>query len=358
VLLTGATGFLGAFLLRELVRAGATVHCLVRGRDRDGARARLRANLDRYELGAELVSAPIEVVVGDLAAPGLGLTTDEHRRLADRIDGVYHAGAVVHWLHRYADMRATNVGGTVEVLRLAARRAVPVHHVSSLGVFAHRATHAGRHEVDAPTGPPGDLLTGYQRSKWVAEQTVGLARDRGLPVTVHRVARVSGDATTGACQHDDLLWRLLKGCIEVGGVPADTDLVFDLVPVDFVSAALVWLSRRPESTGGTFHLSNPVLTPLGVVVDHLREVGFVLPDLDHDKWIDLVDGDPANAAHPLLDVLRATAWDTGRIEVPLDPGSTVRALAGSGLTCPAIDERLLDVYVDHFVRTGYFPAPT
>ncbi|MGG8687940.1 SDR family oxidoreductase [Streptomyces lividans] len=88
-----------------------------------------------------------------------------------------------------------------EVLRLAARhRTVPVHYVSTVGVFDGGAEPGVPLRVTDPTGPAESLPSGYLRSKWVAEQVIEVARDRGLPVSVYRVDVISGDRVNGACQ--------------------------------------------------------------------------------------------------------------------------------------------------------------
>ncbi|WP_176308797.1 SDR family oxidoreductase, partial [Micromonospora sp. NBS 11-29] len=120
VFLTGATGFVGAFLLRDLMRStSATVHCLVRGSDEASARERLRANLTWYGIGDEVDDDRLRVLPGDLAAPRFGLDAEQFDRLAREVDVVYHAGATVNWLHPYSSLKAANVTGTEEALRLA-----------------------------------------------------------------------------------------------------------------------------------------------------------------------------------------------------------------------------------------------
>ncbi|MFJ6379392.1 amino acid adenylation domain-containing protein [Kitasatospora sp. NPDC092039] len=360
VLLTGATGFLGAFLLRELLTAtDARVHCLVRGADGAAARERLLTVLDGYGLrGPALPEGRISVLAGDLARPRLGLTEERFDALARTVDAVYHAGASVNLVYPYAELKAANVTGTEEVLRLAARhRTVPVHHVSTIGVFGASAPVLGGGGIaeSAPTGPAAELGTGYTRSKWVAEEVVGLARRRGLPVSVYRPSRISGDTRTGACQRDDYLWRVLKGCVQAGAAPADATMAIDLVPVDYVAGALVAASRRTEAANGVYHLTNERRVPLARMLDHLREYGYELAEVPFAQWCEAVGADPENAAYPLLGVLTDTGG--GVPDALFDASGTERALAGTGVVLPVVDRALVTVYLDWFVRTGYLPAP-
>ncbi|WP_063837499.1 non-ribosomal peptide synthetase, partial [Streptomyces sp. NRRL WC-3549] len=192
-LLTGASGFLGAFLLRDLIETtGGPVDCLVRAEDEQHAAHRLRANLERYGLWHPRYADLIRPVPGDLAAPGLGLSPGARTDLVRRLGPVLHNGARVNFAAGYGDLRAPNVAGTEELLRLLADSASPgLHYVSTTGVYAP-GHGPGTVTESTPTGPATALPDGYARSKWVAEQLVGLARERGLPVTVHRPGRISG----------------------------------------------------------------------------------------------------------------------------------------------------------------------
>ena len=97
--------------------------------------------------------------------------------------------------------------------------------------------------------------SGYVQSKWVAEKLALAARERGLPVAIYRVTRIWGHSATGAGNPDDFLFRLLKGCVQLGGAP-DLSFQANLVPVDYVARALVHLSGLPEAAGRVFHLSS------------------------------------------------------------------------------------------------------
>ncbi|MFF3504441.1 type I polyketide synthase [Streptomyces sp. NPDC003247] len=359
VLLTGATGFLGAFLLRDLMRSGrGTVHCLVRGADEEAARARLRRRLEWFRVWDDIDPARLSVVVGDLAEPRLGLAADAFDTLARRVDVVHHAGATVNWLHPYGELKAANVSGTVEVLRLAARhRSVPVHYVSTTGVFAGGEPDGVPRRPEDPTAPVEQQPTGYVQSKWVAERIVGLAADRGLPVTIHRADVISGDQDRGACQTSDFVWLSLKGLIQAGAAPEGLGGHVHFVPVDYVSAGILALSRKKEASGRTFHFFNQSGVTFHDCVRYLRGYGYALDELDHAAWRDLVQADRGNAMLPLFDAFEAMALGGDRAYPGIDTTDTETALAGTGVRCPPITRELFEKYVDFFVGVGHFPPP-
>ncbi|WP_454197775.1 thioester reductase domain-containing protein [Nocardia sp. Marseille-Q1738] len=359
ILLTGASGFLGAFLLRDLMATtNAVVHCLIRGADAAAATRRLAANLAFYRVADEVDLNRVRIVVGDLAAPRLGLSEADFDELARRVDVVYHAGATVHWLQPYQQLRAANVGGTEEILRLAARhRTVPVHHVSTVGVFAGAPADGSPLAVDHPTGPAEALPSGYLRTKWVAEQCITLARERGLPVSVYRVDVISGDQRHGACQTRDFVWLTLKGIIQARAVPPVGGGFFHLAPVDFVSAAIVDLARRPEAAERTFHLHNPARVALPELVNRLRSMGYAIADRDRTAWLDAVGSAGDNALVPLLDAFEAMIADTEAFYPAIDVSDTEALIAGSGIACPPVTDELFRTYVQFFIESGHFPAP-
>ncbi|MFJ2967327.1 type I polyketide synthase [Streptomyces collinus] len=356
ILLTGASGFLGAFLVRDLMRTTtARLHCLVRGADDAAAYERLRSSLTWYRVWDEIDESRLRVRAGDLADERLGLSEEEFDGLARSVDAVYHAGATVHWLHPYEALRAANVHGTREILRLAARhRTVPVHYISTVGVFNGPVTPGVPLKVTDPTGPAEALPSGYLQSKWVAEQLVGLARDRGLPVSVHRVDVISGDTRNGACQTRDFVWLSLKGLLQAQATPAGVGGRFHLLPVDYVSAAIVGISRR-EPAGGTFHLFNRSSLSLADCVSYLRDLGYRLDETDRERWSAAVRSDRDNALLPLLHAFEMMTSDTDGFYPPIDTAETEAALTGTDIACPPLTRELFAKYVEFFVQEGHFP---
>jgi myxalamid-type nonribosomal peptide synthetase MxaA len=250
-LLTGATGFVGAFLVHDLLtETGARVYCLVRAESAEEGHQRVRGNLEAYGLWDEAFDRRIEIVPGDLSAPLLGLSAGSFKALAERIDTIYHNGAMVNIIHAYHAHKPANVLGTQEVLRLATTaRLKPVHFVSTLSVF-----HTGGHlngvvfREDASLVENGAPYGGYAQSKWVAERLVMAAMERGIPAAIYRPGLISGASESGAWNTEDIMSTLTRVCLAVGAVPA-LDVMVDVVPVDYVSRAIVHLSQQPDIVG-------------------------------------------------------------------------------------------------------------
>ncbi|NEC10267.1 non-ribosomal peptide synthetase [Streptomyces sp. SID7909] len=358
-LLTGASGFLGAFLLRDLIEAtDGPVDCLVRAASPDSAAQRIRANLEHYGLWQSRYADLIHPVPGDLAAPGLGLDPAERTALARRLGPVLHNGARVNFAAPYGDLRAPNVGGTEELLRLLADSGSPgLHYVSTTGVYApSRGTDPAPLTESSPTGPADGLPDGYAQSKWVAEQLVGLARERGLPVTVHRPGRISGDTATGACQDRDLLWQLIKGCLQAGAVPDLAHGTTDWVPVDYVSAAVAALSTAEGPGAPAYHYTNPDAPGLDRVFEAAARLGYELRPVTPEEWRACVAEHPENAAQLFL----GDDGGTGEDEADhrrFDSGRTARAAAEAGVRQPPLTDEVLTRYLTYFQVTGFLPAP-
>ncbi|MFC7547660.1 amino acid adenylation domain-containing protein [Plantactinospora sp. GCM10030261] len=256
LLLTGATGFLGAFLLRELLdRTSNRVVCLVRGSSSDDARRRLYDALRRWEAFHPAVPDRVEVVVGDLGRPALGLAADRWHALAESVAAIYHCGADVNAVYPYAAMRAVNVEGTREIIRLACTGpSTPLHHVSTMSVFTLDTLDTTSVDEDSvQETPPATHSSGYGQSKWVAENLVREAAGRGLPTTIYRMAKVSWETVTGVANPVDQFTRILTACLILGSAP-DTDYAMTLTPVDRVAAGIVEISGRTDAYGRCFHL--------------------------------------------------------------------------------------------------------
>jgi amino acid adenylation domain-containing protein/thioester reductase-like protein len=355
VLLTGASGFLGAYLLYELLRSTrAQVYCLLRCDSEEEGGKRIQSNLANFLLWEESFAARIVPVPGDLSKPRLGLGGEEFDHLAGRIDAIYHSGAWVNFLHPYSRLKAANVSGTQEVIRLAARtRRKPLHFVSTASVFPPTRERAEALELDAPPDWRG-LGNGYAQSKWVAEKLVMSAAQRGLPVRIYRPGMITGDSKTGICNTDDFIFSMIKGCVQLGLVP-DTGAMVGMVPVDYVSQAIVRLSRQEGPLSRVFHVVNPRYVQLSELVGIVRSLGYRVQMTSYQAWrqalLRQAADSTANALYPFLPLFTEKLPEER--EPSFDCRNTLEGLAGTGVACPDIGADLMRTYFSYFTRCRF-----
>lgn len=305
ILLTGGTGFVGAFLLAELLRRStAHVLCHVRAKDAEAGLARLRESLGRHGLWREEDALRLTVLPGDLEAPRLGWGAETWARAAAEVDVIVHNGAFVHFLYDYATLRAANVLATLEVLRLAAAgRGKAVHFVSTVGAVPPGADgHTGTvtEEWSADPGDPTHLPNGYEQSKWVAERLVYAARERGLAAAIHRLGLVSGPSTTGVYDNGDFLSSLLRTALLSGTFPQVHGAI-PMVPVDHVARWLSMLALDPAATAQPlYHLAHPEPLEAASVAALLAEAGHAVTVMPWTDWREaLLAHGPLPPDHPL-----------------------------------------------------------
>ena len=364
VLLTGGTGYTGAFLLRELLdRSRAHVHVLVRAADSRQATERVRANLLEYDLWRDTDERRISGVPGDTARPYLGLTPSVYRDLADRIELIVHNAAVSSWTLPYTRVKPVNVLGTLEVLRLACRTQIKhVHYVSSLGVYAGHPGVRVWEEVELTDAD--HVVGGYRQSKWVADSLVTGARRRGLPATVYRPGAITGAQDTGVCSTDTFINDLIKGCIQLGAA-MEYDVALDLVPVDYCAATIAHAALSESATPAIVNLPAPRSVTWDELVDLIVACGYPLRRLAYPDWYrELVGALERGEDNELAPFLPLFGTEQPAEEVgysgsrpAFDTSNLRAALAGSGIACRPLDRAMFDRYLAYFVAVGYLPAP-
>ena len=362
ILLTGATGFLGSWLARELLdRSNATLFCIVRGGERDAA-TRLESSLLQTGVSVAVIQARVRAIDADLAAPRLGLTPEVFDALAANVDAICHAAASVNWVAPYRGLKAANVDGTVELLRLASSRGLPFHFVSSMSVCHSTSAPPTIDERFDPVAHLRGLHLGYAQTKAVAEALVGEAGRRGLPVTIYRPSFISGHSESGAFNPDDILARVVAGCVRMGTAP-DLDWPLDCTPVDTTARHILALSDRR----GVFHLRHPEPRHWRECVLWMRLCGYDIRLVPYHAWLRQLDretaaaGDPAHPLRALRGFFLNRPADASGLTLPellLASNVVTRdaALGGAALDYPALDTSLLQRYFDAFVASGRLPA--
>jgi len=364
IFLTGATGFLGAFLLYELLQqTQADIYCLVRAETIDLGKKKIQHSLESYLLWDKSFNSRIIPVLGDLSQPLLGLSEEQFQKMASQVDVIYHNGAFVNFTYPYSALKAANVLGTQEVLRLASQIKVkPVHFISTISVVVPNNPDVSLVREQDSLDEAKMPSSGYAQSKWVAEKLVTIARERGFPICIYRPGRISGHSKTGACNPSDHTYRMIKGCIQLGSIPnQNTQLNFS--PVDYVSQAIVSLSNQKESIGKAFHLVNPQPLPLKEMANYIRSLGYPIELVAYEQWrsqlINTADS-PENALYPLLSMFSEESSNSQSQDSPVqhfDCHNTLTGLARTSIICPPVDAEVFSTYFSYLIQTGFLSPP-
>lgn len=257
VLVTGFPGFLGSELVPRILRRGKRqeVVCLVQPKFMDLAERRAEALV----AAEPSLRGRLELTSGDITRPGLGL--EDAAGLARRTTEVFHLAAIYDLAVRRELGLRVNVEGTKHVLDFAAAcpRLERVQYVSTCYVSGRFAGIYREDDLDKGQ----EFNNFYEESKFLAEVAVRERMRGGLPATVYRPAVVVGDSKSGATQKYDgpyyaIRWLLKQPAVAVLPVVGDTHRTrINLVPRDYVIAAIAALAAMPAARGKTYQLADP-----------------------------------------------------------------------------------------------------
>jgi myxalamid-type nonribosomal peptide synthetase MxaA len=259
VLLTGGTGFVGRFLLAQLLQdRDASIYCLVRARTPGDAQRRVKAVLEEWGLWRDGFERRVVAIPGDLRQPRLGIDERSWRELGCKVGSIFHCGTSMNHLEPYAMAKPANVDSVRELLRLATEGAPKQFNlVSTLGIF--NAAPAGTRRVVDESSPIDHerhpAAHGYVASKWVGEKLAMLAMTRGLPCNILRLGLVWADSRQGRYDELQRVYRIFKSALLTGlGIQRYEQYETPPVPVDHVARAIVYLADRYKEGQRIFHL--------------------------------------------------------------------------------------------------------
>ncbi len=364
VFLTGATGFLGAYIVKEILKnTQANLYCLVRPKRGENSKQRIERQMRNFDIwpGDEAWQstwdARIQVVDGDITLPRLGMSDHRYETLARQVDAIFHGAAHVNFIYPYEALRATNVLGVHEIIQFAFHaRIKPVHHLSTAAIWPMGAKYTF-YEKD-PIDHNGLLNLGYDEAKWVGEKCLRNAAERGLPVARYRPGEVGGDSITGHCVTDHFLIACIKGFLQFGAFP-ELDIEVDVAPVDYVAKSMVYLAFHRKPFGRAFHLTNPSRRHMKDALAFLRNLGYQFDVLPFSDLRNRLVSSPNFASNALF-AYQAALEDMDQVSMQLpnyDTRETRRELEGSGIVCAPADEKLFETYLHYLRGIGFMPEP-
>ncbi|KAI3319047.1 putative aminoadipate protein [Xylariaceae sp. AK1471] len=300
IFLTGATGFLGSYLVKDILdrtRREVKLVAHVRGvKDTSAALDRLTNSLRAYGLWREEWLPRLSCVIGDLSKPKLGMSQSDWQRLASEVDVVIHNGAAVHWVKTYQDMMTSNVLSTLDAMALcnegkpktftfvSSTSVLDTDYYIKLSEEQIRTGQGAIYESDDLQGSRRELGTGYGQTKWVSEQLVREAGNRGLLGSIIRAGYILGDIVTGVCNTDDFLIRMLKGCVQLSARPRIVNTV-NACPVNHVARLVVASALNPIPNGvHVIHVTAHPRLRMNEYLSIIEYYGYKAPEVSYDSW--------------------------------------------------------------------------
>nr|WP_315031719.1 amino acid adenylation domain-containing protein [uncultured Chryseobacterium sp.] len=364
IFLTGVTGFVGIHLLQELLdTTNADIYCLVRAQDDFYAMEKIDRCFKQYLIPPkEEQRARIIPVIGDLSLPLLGLSEKTFKMLAEKADVIYHSGSSVNFIEPYSYMKAPNVEGLREIIKLAgAERTKCLALLSTISVYSWGHIFTGKTVMLESDDIAQNLMSvskdiGYVRSKWVMEAIADLAAKEGLPLITYRLGYAMCHSKTGASAPYQWWSGLVKNCVEFQSFPSLTELREGLITVDYMTQSMAHITRNKEAIGKKFNLiaspeANLTLEDFFGLLK--KYYPFTLNSLPYKEWRKQWENDSKNRLYPLTSLFQDNMHE-GLSTVELyqntyiwDCSNVIQFLKGSGIQEPVFDKNMLDSYLNY-----------
>ncbi|KAL8742688.1 MAG: hypothetical protein Q9190_004870 [Brigantiaea leucoxantha] len=333
IFLSGATGFLGSFLLQQLmIIPNIHVFALVRCSSESEGFHKIKSTAEMNSSWHESHSSRIHIWPGDLIKLDLGLQSQALQQLRGDpdsslpfIDAIIHNGARVHYSSDYSTLKPVNIDSTVELLKIAARNPkISSFTFVSGGIQPH---------LSCFDSPSLDLshAGGYAQTKHVSETLVWECarhpsfQNKGMNIV--KPGYIIGSGGNGITKESDFIWRLVAGCVDIGAYNAEeaTHWVF-MTSVDHVASRViksVFENTNSTGTPPSAHVEK-VLDGLtfGELWELLRtEFGYRLEGMDGNRWMaklteQILETQEKNLLFPLLHVLERDGRCLGVREKP------------------------------------------
>lgn len=295
VFMTGATGYLGTYILSRLLKeTDCSMYLLVRAATPAEGYERLRrAAADKNQPIPDNLEERVRIFNGAMDRPHLGLNDDDYAVISGECDTIIHNASIINLMDPLSSIFPTNVQGVANILELATTgRIKQINYISTIAV------HYGLENVDLSAVIPEnidihrwrDLDLTYEQSKIMAENIFYTARKSGVPVNILRPSSITWESGSNApFINNDAFVKFYKACLAAGSYP-ESPLKVNIVPVDYVAECVCLATVKRYGCSLNYHLVSKDSVGVNQIYSWLGELGSNIGSQDFHGWLnDLSD---------------------------------------------------------------------
>jgi len=358
VFLTGATGYVGIYLLRQLLReTSVMISCLVRADNINDARSRLLQEFKWYFPCEDLVGFEfrVRVYAGDITKERLGLLPLEYDCLCRTIDMIFHCAADVRLFGTYEELQKVNIKGTCNILQFAeAFRMKEVHYLSTLNVAGRSVPREVRSFSEDDLDYGQEFLNYYERTKFQGEKLMKQYMEGGGHGYIYRLGSISAPVGIGRFQRNletNHVVHSLRGYILSKLAPDLPDESLILSQVDVVVRGIVAIALAERLEGGTFHVASQTAVNHNVLIENLIRLGFDIQLVRIKDYIQVLSDIACTYSK---EAALAMIWaQRGPRNVIYDCQRSHNLLVRLGVSFPRIDSVWLAKLIQHCLEQGF-----
>lgn len=356
ILLTGATGFLGSALLKELLdTTGYKFYCLVRAAGNKEGLDRIKKTFETYSIEFKKeYESRIEIVCGDISKDNLGLSDELYCSLAGSVFRIYHCAAVVNMLYPYEKLKNINVNGVKRILKFALTGIKKeLHYASTLSVFVSTDKNTGVVYENDRLDNIKFIWGGYGQSKFAAEKF--LLNTKLDNIYIYRFGLICGNSQNGVSSKNDFLGMFVRGASEFGSLPYDDSrlMAVDITPVDYAVKCVSRISHS-NTDKRIFHIANSTALKYNDFIEIMKNEKVIDKISDYKIWA-LETGKNACSLNEQACIISLCRMDASKFKIYrfmdlfqatgiiFDDSNTKKI---TGLDCPCPDKKLITKYLN------------
>lgn len=374
ILLTGATGFLGAHILDTFMKQEiGTIYCIVRHKENLSSEDRLRQTLNFYFKNKydKDIGNRIKVIDGDITNYELSLDENLYNKIGKQITTVIHSAALVKHLGEYKEFKEANIKGTQKIVDFCEKFNLRLIHISTTSVSGNVSAdgvYLNSHFKETTIFSERDFYIGqnldnlYIKSKFNSEEIVLDAIMKGLNAYILRIGNLTNRYSSGIFQQnhfENAFVNRFNSILKIGYIPKSLlDINIEFTPVDYAANAILKIATHYNNNYSVFHVLNDKLINLRELYNILIDLNLPLKLLDDKTFLDIIYKMKNNNTNNkyLSDILNNIS--NGKLiydsSIKIDSSFTKQFLLSMDFDWPVIDKNYIKKYIQYFIDIGYF----